>query len=862
MNLTDLTKQARKLYDKIYYGDVLPPVGAAKISYAKLLQLLSEKKVKRLYLMADGRYALVEVPVPGTASNYEGALYDKLDPTATPFADQRPEWQIEKWRYYVELPGDVWSQGQLMSLVKASFPHRGKDGRVPYEFMLRQDSVSCELVVFDPSQANMFLADNAGSFASIIGLIALRGLVGTVDRVLEKFGRKKKSKMEEQAEKLTASRAKEFNVDAKDPKTKKVSRLDTGVRFSDVAGIDSVKSDILDVLSMMKGENKWNEMGAKMPRGILLEGPPGTGKTYLAKAMAGEAGIPFYSANGAEFVEMFQGVAAARIRSLFESARQHASTGAIVFIDEIDAIGLARGDGGGDPGTQEREQGLMQLLVEMDGFKKNDRVLVMAATNRVSVLDDALLRPGRFDRIMYMGRPSKSNRLKILQVHSRNKKFAEEAKKDELLAAAADLTIGYSGAELANLLNEAAILSVRHKSKGIDLRIVLEAMDKIKLGLPQKPLENSPAKRRLAIQVAARAVAFALTPGFPPLELATIKPRGGQLGRLLFVQAEFGIHGDQWHTYDFMPTNAAPYTQPLSTYELLKSLLMPLYAARACEEVMYGPKGVTLSTTKELAKAADLAYYLVAVSGLHPDFRDSNLMMRMWMGGNKDPTTKDLAHLFEPRMLALQREAYARTKAVMAERRAVIERIADLLLENPDESVKGSVILDLVRTSNAAAAAAAASAVPTPAAQTPEASEDGAAAAAFQRTDAAVAKAVQVLQGQLPVEVVLQEAGMFDRARRTAMRSKWMLDDPEDVPRLQAAHAFATQEAAPFPPPPRRSPVFRGVTLAEWLSAAEPRGVEVIQVLGRPGDARGGGAGQAPIDVAATSATGEAQMRV
>ncbi|EFN59830.1 hypothetical protein CHLNCDRAFT_33680 [Chlorella variabilis] len=198
-------------------------------------------------------------------------------------------------------------------------------------------------------------------------------------------------------------------------------------------------------------------MGAHPMRGVLLEGPPGTGKTLLAKAMAGEAGIPFYSANGAEFVEMFQGVAAARIRSLFRAARKNSPS--IIFIDEIDAIGKARSNGPTDSGTQEREQGLLQLLTEMDGFFQNDRVLVVGATNRVDALDDALLRPGRFDRTIYMGRPSPTNRLRILQVHTKNKPI-DRSNEDALLRQIADLAIGFSGAELANLLNEGAILAV------------------------------------------------------------------------------------------------------------------------------------------------------------------------------------------------------------------------------------------------------------------------------------------------------------------------------------------------------------------------------------------------------------------
>eukprot|EP00884_Botryococcus_braunii_P006727 jgi/Botrbrau1/16055/Bobra.7_2s0029.1 len=385
----------------------------------------------------------------------------------------------------------------------------------------------------------------------------------------KKLGREKKDPMQELAEEYGRHRAREFNV-GKD-------RRDTGVRYDDVAGIDNVMKDIKEVMSMVMGDPRYDEIGAHPYRGILLCGPPGTGKTLLAKAMAGESGIPFFSANGSEFVEMFGGVAAARIRDLFRVARKFAPS--IIFIDEIDAIGKARGEGGGDPGTKEREQGLLQLLVEMDGFRTLDQVLIIAATNRIGVLDEALLRPGRFDRRIYMGNPSTDNRFKILQVHARGKPISKAGdgtwESDALLRRAAELTVGYSGAELANLLNEAAILMVRKQRAEISLDLIREAMDRRSLGLPMGRLPDSEAKRRVALITAARAVTLALTPGIPPIVYVTISPRQDTLSRIIF-QPQEEIASELGLSTGMDKVNAVPKGEVYSTYEV--NLLIPCSA--------------------------------------------------------------------------------------------------------------------------------------------------------------------------------------------------------------------------------------------------------------------------------------------
>ncbi len=690
----------KRLYDKVYYGDLFAPTGSFQLSYARLLELLHRRKVKRLILLSDGKSAIVEMPVENTESDFGTVMYDRRDLTVQ-YAEEVPEWKMEKNRYYVELPGDVWEEGTLMRLIKDNQEKRvmiNGQVRIPYDNLLKLNEVRPELQVVDSGDSFVFLNAYSTQFLPIIGLLALRLLVGSGDWVLKKLGKKKKSAQEEVAEELGRHRATAFNVeeeDETDPKKKKKTKRDTGVRYEDVAGIDAVKDDIKIVIDILLGGERFREMGAHPIKGVLLEGPPGTGKTLLAKAMAGEAGIPFFSANGAEFVEMFQGVAAARIRSLFAAARKNAP--AIIFIDEIDAIGKSRDDLIADSGSAEREQGLLQLLTEMDGFFRDDQVLVIGATNLASALDDALLRPGRFDRTIHMGRPTPQNRLKILQVHAKGKPI-DRSDDDKLLGKVAELTIGYSGAELANLLNEAAILAVRKDSMEINMDIMKEAMSKIRVGLPQSSIPDSPAKRRFAAVEAARAVAFALTPGLPEIQYVTIKPRGGVQARILFVPQEPRADGGTWHSLaaEGSKTNAVAITKPLTQYELCCELMTPLYVPRCVEELLFGEEGVTLLTSKEIAKAGALAKWLVVDSKLHPATRGSPVMTNMHMGGADDPTTawQDTKH--DDLLLAMQKGAYARAWRLVNERRQAIEAVADELCTNADETVSGERLVELL----------------------------------------------------------------------------------------------------------------------------------------------------------------------
>ncbi len=297
--------------------------------------------------------------------------------------------------------------------------------------------------------------------------------------------------------------------------------LDEKVTFADVAGSDEEKADLEEIVDFLKNPLKYKELGAKIPRGILMVGPPGTGKTLLARAVAGESEVPFFSISGSEFVEMFVGVGAARVRDLFREAREHAPS--IIFIDEIDAIGKKRSPGIGG-GHDEREQTLNQILTEMDGFDNETNVIIMAATNRADVLDSALLRPGRFDRKVTINLPTLEDRKKILEVHAKGKPFADDVRWDRI----AGITIGFSGAELGNLLNEAAILAGKKSAKSITQEMIQKSIEKVVMGNEKKSLRMTDHEKRLtALHEVGHAIVGKMLPHTDPVHKISILPRGG-----------------------------------------------------------------------------------------------------------------------------------------------------------------------------------------------------------------------------------------------------------------------------------------------------------------------------------------------
>lgn len=391
---------------------------------------------------------------------------------------------------------------------------------------------------------------------------------------------------------------------------------DTGISFDDIAGIDEAKAEFEEIVSFLKEPERYTLVGAKIPKGVLLVGPPGTGKTLLAKAIANEAGVPFYSVAGSEFVEMFIGIGAARIRDLFKKASEN--TPCIVFIDEIDAVGRERGAGIGG-GNDEREQTLNQLLTEMDGFKENKGVIVVGATNRVDILDAALLRPGRFDRQITVGLPDRLGRIGILKVHARNKPFAE----DVSLVQLANRTPGFSGADLANLLNEAAILATRYKKKTITKNEVNEAADRIIGGIAGSTMEDTKNKKLIAYHEIGHAIVGSVLQNHDEVEKITLIPRGGAKGLTWFTPEE-----DQ---------------MLLSRSQLLARIITTL-GGRVAEQVVFGDPEVTTGASNDLQQVTNIARQMVTrygMSNIGPIALEDDNNEQMFLGGESNEAIAD-----------------------------------------------------------------------------------------------------------------------------------------------------------------------------------------------------------------------------
>jgi cell division protease FtsH len=367
------------------------------------------------------------------------------------------------------------------------------------------------------------------------------------------------------------------------------------VVFDDIAGNDSAKQDLEEVVDFLKHPKKYESLGAKIPKGVLLVGNPGTGKTMLARAVAGEANVPFFSISGSEFVEMFVGVGASRVRDLFAKAKKNAP--AIIFIDEIDAVGRKRGSGMGG-GHDEREQTLNQILVEMDGFEAGTNVIVLAATNRSDVLDPALLRPGRFDRHTTISLPERRDREAILKVHFKNKPTDTTVDLDKLAAK----TAGSSGADLANIANEAAIIAARRNSKQISNKDLTEAFEKVAIGPERKTkVMNEKEKEMTAYHEAGHAVVGHVLPDSDPVHKITIIPRGG-------------TGGVTW----FLPPEDRSYT---NVYEF-KDILARAMGGRIAEKLLYGADGITTGAGSDLRKATEIARDMVIEQGMGSKLRD------------------------------------------------------------------------------------------------------------------------------------------------------------------------------------------------------------------------------------------------
>ncbi|WP_207267347.1 ATP-dependent zinc metalloprotease FtsH [Pseudomonas sp. FW300-N1B4] len=435
---------------------------------------------------------------------------------------------------------------------------------------------------------------------------------------------------------------------------------DTGVTFADVAGIDEAKAELVEIVSFLKDKDKYARLGAHIPKGTLLVGPPGTGKTLVAKAIAGEAGVPFFSISGSEFVEMFVGVGAARVRDLFEQARQAAPC--IIFIDELDALGKMRGVGTLG-GNDEKEQTLNQLLAELDGFDPREGVVLLAATNRPEVLDPALLRAGRFDRQILIDRPDRKGREAILKVHMQ--KITVEPGLDG--ARIAEITTGFTGADLANLVNEAAIVATRRGAEAVSLNDFTAAVERLIAGLERKSSLLDPDERRVvAYHEMGHALAASTLPAMDPVHKVSIVPRAiGSLGYTL-----------QRPTEDHF----------LISCQTLKDRIVVLMAGRAAEDLVYGQ--ISTGAADDLGRATDIARQLITRFGMSAELGQSVLERqnatylgdRMATVGEKD-YSEQTAREIDLGIRALLDEAYQRAKALLESRRADLDEGARLLLE-------------------------------------------------------------------------------------------------------------------------------------------------------------------------------------
>lgn len=509
-------------------------------------------------------------------------------------------------------------------------------------------------------------ADNSAALGLVMNLFLLLLLLAGLMMIL-----RRSSSSSGQALNFGKSRAR-FQMEAK-----------TGVFFNDVAGIEEAKEELQEVVTFLKQPERFTAVGARIPKGVLLVGPPGTGKTLLAKAIAGEAGVPFFSISGSEFVEMFVGVGASRVRDLFKKAKENAPC--LIFIDEIDAVGRQRGAGIGG-GNDEREQTLNQLLTEMDGFEGNTGIIVIAATNRPDVLDSALLRPGRFDRHVMVDLPTYKGRLGILEVHSRNKKLAP----DVSLEAVARRTPGFSGADIANLLNEAAILTARRRKETITTLEISDAIDRVSIGLQLAPLLDSKKKRLIAYHEVGHALLMTILKNSDPLNKVTILPRSGGVGGFAqplpneeFMDASrFRDLGDLY----------------LPRTWLIDQITIAL-GGRAAEQEVFGHAEVTIGAASDIKKVAELAREMVTrygMSDLGPVALESP-DSEVFLGGGwsqRSDYSEEVAAKIDQHVQAIALRCYEEARRLIREHRSLIDRLVDILLDQ--ETIEGDQFRQIV----------------------------------------------------------------------------------------------------------------------------------------------------------------------
>ncbi len=511
--------------------------------------------------------------------------------------------------------------------------------------------------VLKSSQVNWGIrhtADNSALVSLLTHVFIVAILIGLVVMVI-----RRSANISGQAMSFGKSRAR-FQMESK-----------TGIGFDDVAGIDEAKEELQEVVTFLKQPEKFTAIGAKIPRGVLLIGPPGTGKTLLAKAIAGEASVPFFSISGSEFVEMFVGVGASRVRDLFKKAKENAPC--LVFIDEIDAVGRQRGVGYGG-GNDEREQTLNQLLTEMDGFEGNSGIIVIAATNRPDVLDLALLRPGRFDRQVVVDYPDLNGRHKILEIHAQNKKIDEEVD----LATIARRTPGFTGADLANVLNEAAIFTARRRKEAITMMEINDAIDRVVAGMEGTPLVDGKSKRLIAYHEVGHALIGTIYEGHDPVEKVTLIPRGQARGLTWFTPDE---------------------DQGLITRSQLLARIAGLLGGRVAEEVIFGEAEITTGASNDIEKITYLARQMVTRLGMSElglvaleGENDNNYLGGDW--GRRAEYSEEIATRIDLEIRQIVEAAHQQAKNILEENRILMDRLVDLLIDQ--ETIEGDQLRQIV----------------------------------------------------------------------------------------------------------------------------------------------------------------------
>ena len=454
-------------------------------------------------------------------------------------------------------------------------------------------------------------------------------------------------------------------------KAKLYDENQTKTTFADVAGLEGPKEEVMEIVDFLKDPSRYERLGARSPKGVLLVGAPGTGKTLIARAIAGEAGVPFFSMSGSDFMEMFVGVGASRVRSLFRDAKKKAPS--IIFIDELDSIGRHRGAGLGG-GHDEREQTLNQMLSELDGFEQNSSTVVIAATNRPDILDPALLRPGRFDRQVTVPMPSKDERAAILRVHAKNKPFDDSIDLDAI----ALRTIGFSGADLENLLNEAALRTARRKAAAISMVDIEDARDRIMMGLERKGLKVTDEERKLiAYHEAGHAVAAAVLPNADPVLKVTIIPRGMAMGATMQEPTE------ERYVY---------------RRDFIEDRIAVMMGGRAAEDLVFD--SMTSGAENDLKQATQLARRMVTEWGMSEGLANTAMG-----GGDRDvflgeqlshqrTYSEATAREIDEEVKEILKEAFDRTRKLLTGHRSALDKLADLLLK--EEQVSGERVKELV----------------------------------------------------------------------------------------------------------------------------------------------------------------------